>query len=165
MLRRSLHFCIYKILSSIPEPRFQRKNVYRESRYPTENVECRKGWGKRWDADGNIEGRCQGVTQRCRLSWVTNSALSYMSPNAGGGGELRGLSQWVQLCAWSPNELWRSNSIFNLWQMQRRGEGFEDNCMQKKRKRKNWASPNRWQDMRRTEEERKKLRLDENHIN
>ncbi len=38
-----------------------------------------------------------------------------MSPNAGGGGELRGLRQWVQQCTWSPNKLWRSNSIFNLW--------------------------------------------------
>ncbi len=25
-----------------------------------------------------------------------------------------GLSQWAQLCTWSPNKLWRSNSIFNL---------------------------------------------------
>ncbi len=44
-------------------------------------------------------GQDQGVTKRCRLSCLTNSALvQYMSPNArGGGGELRGLSQWVQL--------------------------------------------------------------------
>ncbi len=29
----------------------------------------------------------QGVIKRCRLSWLTNSALVlYMSPNAGGGG-------------------------------------------------------------------------------
>ncbi len=42
-------------------------------------------------------------------------APSYMSPNAGGGrGELRGLSQWVQLWTWSPNKLRRSNSAFNL---------------------------------------------------
>ncbi len=41
-------------------------------------------------------------------------APSYLSPNAGGRGELRGLSQWVQLCTWSPNKLLRSNSIFNL---------------------------------------------------
>ncbi len=26
-----------------------------------------------------------------------------------------GVSQWVQLCTWSPTILWRSNSIFNLW--------------------------------------------------
>ncbi len=33
-----------------------------------------------------------------------------------GEGGLRGLSQWVQLCStWSPNKLWRSNSIFNLF--------------------------------------------------
>ncbi len=36
----------------------------------------------------------QGVTKRCRLSWLTNSALVY-EPNCGGG--FRGLSQRVQL--------------------------------------------------------------------
>ncbi len=36
------------------------------------------GWG----------GQCgrQGVTKRCRLSWLTNRALVYTSPNAGGWG-------------------------------------------------------------------------------
>jgi hypothetical protein len=34
----------------------------------------------------------QGVTKRCRLSWLTNSALVYES-KCGGRGELRGLSQ------------------------------------------------------------------------
>jgi hypothetical protein len=29
--------------------------------------------------------------------------------------KVRGLSQWVQQCTWSPNKLWRSNFIFNLW--------------------------------------------------
>ncbi len=39
----------------------------------------------------------QGVTKRCRLSWLlTNSTLVYMSLNAGWGGSCR-LSQWVQL--------------------------------------------------------------------
>ncbi len=35
------------------------------------------------------------------------------------GGGWRSLSQWVQLCTWSPNKLWRYNSIFNicLWVM------------------------------------------------
>ncbi len=37
-----------------------------------------------------------GATKRCLLSWLTNSALLY-EPKCGGGGELRGLSQWVQL--------------------------------------------------------------------
>ncbi len=46
------------------------------------------------------------------LGWPI--APSYVSPNAGGGRELRRLSQWVQLCTWSPNKRWRSNSIFNL---------------------------------------------------
>ncbi len=35
----------------------------------------------------------QGVTNRCRLSWLTNSAIVY-EPKCGGGG-LWGLSQWV----------------------------------------------------------------------
>jgi hypothetical protein len=35
----------------------------------------------------------QGVTKRCRLSWLTNSALVY-EPKCGGRGELRGLGQW-----------------------------------------------------------------------
>ncbi len=51
----------------------------------------------------------QGVTKRCRLSWLTNRALVY-EPKCGGGGWLQGFCQWVQLCTWSPNKLWRSNS-------------------------------------------------------
>ncbi len=39
------------------------------------------------------------------LGWPI--APSYMSPNAGDGGRLRGLSQRVQLCTLSPNKLWR----------------------------------------------------------
>ncbi len=47
------------------------------------------------------------------LGWPI--APSYMSPkNAVRGGGGQGLSQWVQLCTWSPNILWRSYSIFNL---------------------------------------------------
>jgi hypothetical protein len=37
-----------------------------------------------------------------------------MSPNAGGGRGLRGLSQWGQLYTWSPNKRGRYNSTFNL---------------------------------------------------
>ncbi len=40
--------------------------------------------------------RMQGVTKRSRPSWLTNSALVYEA-KCGGWGELRGLSQWVQL--------------------------------------------------------------------
>ncbi len=59
-------------------------------------------WIKPWN---------QGVTKRCRLSWLTNSALVY-EPKCGGRGDLLGLlSQWVDR---SPNKLGRSNSIFNL---------------------------------------------------
>jgi hypothetical protein len=54
----------------------------------------------------------QGVTKRCRLSWLTNSALVYYPKCEGGGGKwgggLGGLSQWVQLYTWSPNKLGRS---------------------------------------------------------
>ncbi len=39
----------------------------------------------------------QRITKRCRHILVDQWAPSYMSPNAGGGGEVRGLSQWVQL--------------------------------------------------------------------
>ena len=43
----------------------------------------------------------QGVTMRCRLSWLTNSALAR--------------SQLTSTAVHrSPNKLWRSNSIFNL---------------------------------------------------
>jgi hypothetical protein len=41
------------------------------------------------------------VTKRCRLPWLTDSAIapSYMNPNAGGGRELRGLSVNEYSCA------------------------------------------------------------------
>ncbi len=53
----------------------------------------------------------QGVTKRCRLSWQTNSALVYepKCKGLGGGG---GVSQPMSSRTWSPNKLWRSNSIF-----------------------------------------------------
>ncbi len=38
----------------------------------------------------------QGVKKRCRLSWMTNSALVY-EPKCGGRGELRGINELVQL--------------------------------------------------------------------
>ncbi len=39
----------------------------------------------------------QGVTKRCRISWLTNMSPLVYEPKCGGRGELRGLSQWVQL--------------------------------------------------------------------
>ncbi len=49
---------------------------------------------------------------------------SYMSPNAGGGGELRG-SQPVSTAVYrSPNIHWRSDSIFNLWCTRCSGTGL-----------------------------------------
>ncbi len=38
----------------------------------------------------------QGVTKRCRLSWLTNRP-SYMNTNAEGGGGVAGSQTWVQL--------------------------------------------------------------------
>ncbi len=60
----------------------------------------------------------QGVTKRCRLSWLTNIAFVYLKCGERGEG-LRGLSQWVQLCTWSQNKLRRSNSIPYLAYAQR----------------------------------------------
>ncbi len=53
---------------------------------------------------------CQGVTKRCRLSWLTNSALVYEPKCGGKGGGVAG----SPLCKWNKNKLWRSTSIFNL---------------------------------------------------
>jgi hypothetical protein len=50
----------------------------------------------------------QGVTKRCRLSWLTNSALIH-EPKCEGS---QPMSTAVHR---SPSKLWRSNSIFNLW--------------------------------------------------
>ncbi len=43
-----------------------------------------------------MRGLFQGVTERCSLSLLTNCAHVY-EPKCKGMGELRGLSQWVQL--------------------------------------------------------------------
>jgi hypothetical protein len=47
---------------------------------------------------------------------VYNGALVY-EPKSGGMGGGVGVSavEYVQLYTWSPNKLWRFNSIFNLW--------------------------------------------------
>jgi hypothetical protein len=47
------------------------------------------------------------------LGWPI--APSYMSPKAGGGGELRGCQPMSTAVHRSLNKLWRSNCIFNLW--------------------------------------------------
>ncbi len=53
------------------------------------------------------------VTKISRLSWLTNSALVY-EPKCGGEVGVAGSQQWVLLCKFNPNKLWRSSSIFNL---------------------------------------------------
>ncbi len=61
----------------------------------------------------------QGVTKRCPLSWLTNSAIVYEPKcgGMGGGGGFAGSQSMstVELSTWSPNKLWRSNSKINLW--------------------------------------------------
>jgi hypothetical protein len=67
-----------------------------------------------------VHGVHRRVTKRCRLSWLTNSALviRVQMRREGGGGSCR-VSANDYSCAhhvtWSPNKLWRSTSIFNLW--------------------------------------------------
>jgi hypothetical protein len=55
--------------------------------------------------------RCKwGVTKKCRLNWLTNSALAY-EPRCGEGS--CGVSANETTVHKSPRKLWRSNSIFN----------------------------------------------------
>jgi hypothetical protein len=65
----------------------------------------------------HLYSRDQGVTKRCRLSLLTNSALVIRVQMIRVGGSC-GVSANEYSCArhvtWSPNELWRSTSIFNL---------------------------------------------------
>jgi hypothetical protein len=55
----------------------------------------------------------QGVTKRCRLTWLTNSALVY-EPNYRGWGVVVGSQPMSTALHRSPNKLWGSNSIFNI---------------------------------------------------
>ncbi len=55
----------------------------------------------------------QGVTKRCRLSWLTNSALVNELKCRGRGG-VAGSQPMSTAVHRSPNKLWRSNSIFDL---------------------------------------------------
>jgi hypothetical protein len=56
------------------------------------------------------------VTKICRLSWLTNSAFIY-EPKCGGGEGGCGPQpmRTAVHCTWSPNKLWRSNSIFTIF--------------------------------------------------
>ncbi len=56
----------------------------------------------------------QGVSNRSRLSWLINSVLVY-EPKCGGRVGLLGSQPMSTAVHRSPNKLWRSNSIFNLW--------------------------------------------------
>jgi len=69
-----------------------------------------------------VTGRSLGAlvwqedTKRCRLSWLTNSALVY-EPKYGGRGGISGSQPKSTAVHRSPNKLWRSNSIFNPWRV------------------------------------------------
>ncbi len=63
------------------------------------------------DLEGQEYWLGQGATKRCRLSWLTNNALVDEPKCEGGGGGLTS-GAWVQLCTWSTNKLWRSDSIW-----------------------------------------------------
>jgi hypothetical protein len=59
----------------------------------------------------------QGVIKRCRLSWLTNSALVYES-KCGGMEEVAGsqpVITAVHHVTWSPNKLWRANSLLKYF--------------------------------------------------
>ncbi len=69
-------------------------------------------------ACGGMDQRCaclfwgrQGATRGCRQSSWPIAPLVY-EPKCGGRGGLRDCAYHV---TWSPNKLWRSNSMFNLW--------------------------------------------------
>ncbi len=53
----------------------------------------------------------RGFTKRCRLSWLTNSALVY-DPKSGGGGGVAGSQPMSTAVHRSSNKLWRSNSLW-----------------------------------------------------
>jgi hypothetical protein len=56
----------------------------------------------------------QGVSKRCRLSWLTNSAVLNKPEWGGGEGGIRGLS-WIELWIYSAKKLWRSNNYSICW--------------------------------------------------
>ncbi len=77
-------------------------------------IYCQHRWHQQ-----QIYWRCQryqrshhGVTKRCCLSWLTNSAFVY-EPKCGSEGGVAGSQPMNTAVHRSPNKLWRSNSIFN----------------------------------------------------
>ncbi len=56
----------------------------------------------------------QGVTTRCRLSLLANSALVILVQCGGSCGVLANEYSCAHHVTWSPNKLWRSTFIFNL---------------------------------------------------
>ncbi len=66
-------------------------------------------WGRVMDLEGQRYRLSPGGHKKMSsiLGWPITP--SYMSPNANWGGTT---GAWVQLCTWSTNKLWRSNSLW-----------------------------------------------------
>jgi hypothetical protein len=73
----------------------------------------------------HIERFKQEVTKICSLSWLTNSALVY-ELKCGRRGGVAGSQPMSTVVHRSPNKLWRSNSISNLWVQVRKGRRILD---------------------------------------
>ncbi len=87
---------------------------FRAEKWFVQYILYRTNWSVMLMKQKKLKHFNQGVTKRCRLSWLTkNEAPSCMSPNAGGGGVAFALSQPMSTTVHrSPNKLWRSNSKF-----------------------------------------------------
>jgi hypothetical protein len=64
--------------------------------FENNNLNCKLELLENYNSSASLKGWNHVITKRCRLSLLTNSALVY-EPKCGGRGELRGLSQWIQL--------------------------------------------------------------------
>ncbi len=58
----------------------------------------------------------RGLQKRCRLSWLTNSALVYEPKKYRGRRSVTGSQPMSTAVHRSPNKLWGSNSIFNIYE-------------------------------------------------
>ncbi len=57
----------------------------------------------------------QGVTKRCRLSWRPRIWAQMRGEREVAGSQPMNENSCGHHVTWSPNKLWRSNSIFSLW--------------------------------------------------
>jgi hypothetical protein len=87
------------------------KGSYFSTSCRKERVNCENKELQREGSFGvSLRNATRGVTTRCCLSWQTNSAQM-----RGEGCEVSSNEYSCTVYTWSPNKLWRSNSIFYLW--------------------------------------------------